>query len=191
MGALLRGKMLDALEQAHRAGQIDLGDVDIQALRRKSWIVYAKRPFGGPEQVIRYLGRYTHRVGISNERFVSMDEQGVTFRTKDGRSVTLSGHELLARFVQHILPARFVKIRHYGLHAASNATTRLELARRLLASSPKRDHGTLPTADKLDYQQLLAQLTGVDLRVCPVCHQLTMVRTALPAPSARAPPEAA
>lgn len=143
MGALFRGKMIAAFERAHARGQIDLGGVDIRALRSKPWIVYAKRPFGGPEQVIRYLGRYTHRVGISNERLVSIDERGVTFRTKDGNAVTIAGHELLARFVQHVLPPRFVKIRHYGLHASSHATTRLEIARqRLTPSAVPPDQGS-------------------------------------------------
>ena len=131
MGALFRGKMLAALEHAHARGQIDLGPVDLRALRTKSWIVYAKRPFGGPEHVIRYLGRYTHRVGISNQRLVSMDACGVTFRTKDGKAITVSGPEMLARFVQHVLMPRFVKIRHYGLHSASKAKARLELAHQL------------------------------------------------------------
>jgi len=114
MGALFRGKMLAALEHAHARGHLDLGDVDLRTVRSKSWIVYAKRPFGGPEQVIRYLGRYTHRVGISNQRLVSMDERGVTFRTKDGNVVTVAGREMLARFVQHVLPPRFVHPRPRG-----------------------------------------------------------------------------
>jgi Putative transposase/Transposase zinc-binding domain len=185
MGALFRGKMLAALERAHSRGHIDLGGVDLQTLRSKSWIVYAKRPFGGPEQVIRYLGRYTHRVGISNQRLVSMDDRGVTFRTKDGRSVTVAGPELLARFVEHVLPPRFVKIRHYGLHAAANATTRLGRARGLLPPvvlrpSAQSDH---------DWRDLLLRLTGTDVRVCPRCAQRAVVRTALPL--ARAPPVAA
>jgi hypothetical protein len=185
MGALFRGKMLAALERAHAHGHIDLGNVDLRALRSKPWIVYAKRPFGGPEQVIRYLGRYTHRVGISNQRLVSMDERGVTFRTKDGGAVTLAGTELLARFVEHVLPPRFVKIRHYGLHAATNATTRLDRARDLLpllVVTPRADHD-------LDWRDLLLRLTGTDLRVCPRCTVRAVVRTALPL--ARAPPEAA
>src|SRR3954465_8029102 len=113
MGALFRGKMLAALERAHAHGHIDLDGVDLRELRSKSWIVYAKRPFGGPEQVIRYLGRYTHRVGISNQRLVSMGERGVSLRTKDGNAITVAGCEMLARFVQHVLPPRFLKIRHY------------------------------------------------------------------------------
>lgn len=187
MGALFRGKMLGALERAHALGRIDLGETDLVPLRKKPWIVYAKRPFGGPEQVIRYLGRYTHRVGLSNHRFVAMDERGVTFRTKDGRAVTVAGTDLLARFVQHVLPPRFVKIRHYGLHAAANATTRLELARERLGPRARLRECIEPR--RVDWRELLFQLTCIDVRVCPVCHGHTLVRGALP--NARAPPEAA
>ena len=191
MGALFRGKMLAAFERAHARGHIDLAGVDLRILRSKSWIVYAKRPFGGPEQVIRYLGRYTHRVGISNERLVSIDERGVTFRTKDGNAVTIAGHELLARFVQHVLPPRFVKIRHYGLHASSHATTRLEIARqRLTPSAVPPDQGS-PRVEHTDWRELLFRLSGFDVRVCPACMKLALVRTALPAPRSRAPPVAA
>jgi hypothetical protein len=89
-------------------------------LFRKRWVAYAKRPFGGPEQVVRYLGRYTHRVGISNHRLVALDARGVTFRTKNGKTVTLDPVTFLDRFVEHVLPTGFVKIRHYGLLAPSN-----------------------------------------------------------------------
>ena len=186
MGALFRGKMLAALERA----TFDLGEIDLHTLRKKSWIVYAKRPFGGPEQVIRYLGRYTHRVGISNQRFVAMDERGVTFRTKDGKSVAVAGQELLARFVQHVLPPRFVKIRHYGLHAASHATTRLEIARQRLtpASAPRE---LLAPDEVIDWRELLLRLSGIDARLCPACNELALVRTELPLALSRAPPEAA
>ena len=186
MGALFRGKMIAALERAHERAVIDLGGVDTRALRDKSWVVYAKRPFGGPEQVIRYLGRYTHRVGISNKRLVAMDERGVTFLTKHGKAVTISGQEMLARFVQHVLPTGFVKIRHYGLHSASHATTRLELARVVLGSKVVR-------VGKPDnsWQLLLTRLSGVDVRVCPVCHTPAVIQTPLPQPRSRAPPEAA
>jgi hypothetical protein len=191
MGALFRGKMLAALERAGARGQIDIGDIDLHALQHKNWVVYAKRPFGGPEQVIRYLGRYTHRVGISNHRLVSMDERGVTFRTKEDKTITLSGQDFLARFVQHVLPHGFVKIRHYGLHAASTATTRLALARQLLA--PATTPKDLPNRgnEVLDWRELLKRLSGVDVRACPQCNQLTLVRTALPIARNRAPPEAA
>jgi len=186
MGALFRGKMLAALERAHARGLVDLDRIDLQTLRRKPWIVYAKRPFGGPEQVIRYLGRYTHRVGISNQRFVAMDDRGVTFRTKDSKSVTVAGQELLARFVQHVLPRGFVKIRHYGLHSASHATTRLELARRRLGAC-----ALAPRPERADGAELLLRLAGIDLRLCPACNLPALVRTALPEPRGRAPPRAA
>ena len=187
MGALFRGKMLAALERAQARGHVDLGEVDLHALRAKPWIVYAKRPFGGPEQVLRYLGRYTHRVGISNQRLLRCDDRGVTFRTKDGKCVTVDPQELLARFVQHVLPPRFVKIRHYGLHAASHATTRLAVARKRLAP-----HATPPPRhEREDVAALLLRLTGIDLSVCSACHSPALVRTALPDPRARAPPAAA
>ncbi len=188
MGALFRGKMLAALERAHARGLVDLGGVDLLALRRKAWVVYAKRPFGGPAQVIRYLGRYTHRVGISNHRFVSMGERGVTFRTRDGKSVTVPAEELLARFVQHVLPRGFVKIRHYGLHSASHATTRLETARRRLGPHAAPAARPVRRADAAD---LLLRIAGIDLRRCPACHTPALVRTALPEPRARDPPGAA
>jgi hypothetical protein len=190
MGALFRGKMLAALEHASARGRIDLRGVDLQVLRRKSWVVYAKRPFGGPQQVIRYLGRYTHRVGISNQRLVSMDERGVTFRTKNGKSVTVAPMDMLARFVEHVLPPRFVKIRHYGLHAASHATTRLELARRRLDPvAPMPPH----LDDAPDTLERLLRPMGIDLRLCPSCNAPALVRTALPEPETRcrAPPRAA
>jgi hypothetical protein len=104
MGALFRGKMLAALERAHGLGRVNLGNVDLQALRKTSWIVYAKRPFGGPEQVFRYLGRYTHRVGLSNHRLVSLDDRGVTFRTRGEQTVTVAADEFLRRFLLHVLP---------------------------------------------------------------------------------------
>jgi hypothetical protein len=190
MGALFRGKTLAALERAHARGDVDLGGIDLDILHKKRWVVYAKRPFGGPEQVIRYLGRYTHRVGISNRRLLAMDERGVTFRTKDGKCTTLPGQELLARFVQHVLPAGFVKIRHYGLHAASHATTRLEIARqRLTPVTLPRDRSELPPPPD-DWRILMLQLTGLEVRTCPACSQLALERRALPVPCSRAPPEA-
>ncbi len=193
MGDLFRGKMLAALERAHARGDIDLGRVDLRPLRKTSWIVYAKRPFGGPEQVIRYLGRYTHRVGLSNRRLVSTDEREVTFRTKDGKSVSLLGETFLARFLQHVLPPGFVKIRHYGLHAASHATTRLETARQRLAPAPVAlpgDRSEQPSPSD-DWRPLMLQLSGIDVRVCPACNQPTLERRALPDPRGRAPPAAA
>jgi len=99
---------------------------------RSNWVVYAKAPFGGAENVYRYLGRYTHRVGISNARILSMDEPGVTFATKDGRTITLDGIEFLRRFLQHVLQRDSPKSVTNGLLAPCHATTTLERARALL-----------------------------------------------------------
>jgi hypothetical protein len=202
MGKLFRGKFLHALVEAYKAGRLGVEGqcpCDERSFRRlckklgrTKWVAYCKRPMGGPEQVIRYLGQYTHRVGISNYRLLSMDEGGVTFHTKDGKTVTLPGVQFLRRFVAHVLPHSFVKIRHYGLMAASNATTRLEKARTLLGGGtcmplPDASSEAEPTPPP-DWEAQLLRLTGLDLGVCPVCHSRSVVRRPLPTSQSRAPP---
>jgi len=110
--------------------------------RSKEWVVYAKRPFGGPAQVLNYLGRYTHRVAISNHRLVKLEDGQVTFRWKDYRDgrqklLTLSAEEFLRRFLLHVLPDGFVRIRHYGLLSPRRRSERLAHCRRLLSSQPE------------------------------------------------------
>jgi len=108
------------------------------SLCAREWVVYAKRPFGGPERVLKYLARYTHRVAISNSRLVAMRDGRVTFRYKDyaddhrQKTMTLTADEFLRRFVQHVLPRSFVKVRHYGLLANGQREARLTECRRLL-----------------------------------------------------------
>lgn len=181
---LFRGKFLAALSRAVDAGEIVLGDGDAavegeafaelkDALYRKRWITYAKRPFAGPEQVLRYLGLYTHRVGISNHRLISMDAESVTFGTKGGGVARLPGVEFVRRFLQHVLPSRFVKIRHYGLHAPSNVNTKLERARALLAAEGHRaDPPPVPSSPL----ELLELITGKAPGRCPECKVGTLVR---------------
>jgi hypothetical protein len=163
-------------------------------LYRRRWHTYVKPPFGGPEQVFAYLGRYTHRVAISNYRLLSLDERGVRFRTRGDGDALLSPEEFLTRFVEHVLPPRFVKIRHYGLHSASHATTRLERARALLsgASALATTEPAPVETDRFDWRELLYELTDLDLELCPSCGERALMRVALPAPdgvAARAPPE--
>jgi len=201
LSALFRGKLLAALDTAIGRGEVKLpsrGAIDPEAwdrlrdrLHRIRWNVYAKRPFGGAEQVIRYLGRYTHRVGISNRRLMSMDDRGVTFGTKDSKTRTLSAEAFLARFLSHVLPKGFVKIRHYGLMSASHATTRLETARTLLTASavPSQAPVASPREDASDSVALDPELARDDLRRCPACGELALARR--PLPDARAPPVAA
>lgn len=206
LSSLFRGKMVSALRKACRAGELDFvgGCAPLSApaafnrlmdrLFTKDWVVYAKRPFGGPEKVYEYLGRYTHRVAISNSRLIST-EGGVTFATKEGKSVTLSPDEFIRRFLLHILPKGFVKIRHFGLLAACNATTKLEVARQLLedrgegetpaliAKETASDHEVEADAARVlltdDWKALLRELTGEDLSLCPRCGEGRMVRLPL------------
>ena len=122
-------------------------------LRQCEWVVYAKRPFAGPEAVLAYLSRYTHRVAISNSRLVAMDERGVTFRWKDYRAkgrtryktMTLGADEFMRRFLLHVLPGGFHRIRHYGLLANGSRKASLALVRELL-HAPARAPRKLSTA---------------------------------------------
>jgi Putative transposase/Transposase zinc-binding domain len=191
LSKLFRGKMIAALATANEAGELkrsgsELADPKSFArlkdkLYQSAWVAYCKKPFAGPEQVFRYLGRYTHRVGISNQRLLEASEQSVRFRTRGAASVTLSPEDFIRRFLLHILPDRFVKIRHYGLMAAGNATTKLETARRLLeaehaqlspaivaaAAALLLTKGT-PVAPE-DWRARLKRLTGKDVTICPHC----------------------
>jgi hypothetical protein len=152
LGQLFRGKFLAGLKAAYQAGKLTLsGSVAhlqdprqfrrlLGTLYRQRWVVYAKPPFGGAQQVYRYLGRYTHRVAISNRRLIALNEGRVTFRYKDyaddghGKQMTLDAEEFIRRFLLHVLPKGFVRIRHYGLLAGRNVDTKLADCRRLLGA---------------------------------------------------------
>lgn len=204
LGALFRGKFLAQLSLALKNGRLVLGpDETLYAFRRqlrrlrrkrKAWIVYAKRPFGGPEQVHAYLGRYTHRVALSNARLVAADQHAVTFRARGEQTVSVTPVEFVRRFIQHVLPPGFVKIRHYGLLASGNISTRLERARSLLGAEPK-SASTASTTDSAeperDWQTVLLELTGIDVAVCPRCGCVALERRPLPPAlaSARGPPD--
>ena len=156
LGALFRRLFLTRLLQLHNAGRLaffgslaHLADRraflrHLSPVRKKRWVVYAKPPFAGPEAVLAYLSRYTHRVAISNSRLLAFDQRGVTFRYKDYRRsgadrqqvMTLSAEEFIRRFLLHVLPTGFHRIRHYGLLAGGTRKASLALARRLLAVAP-------------------------------------------------------
>jgi hypothetical protein len=185
MGALFRGKFLDGLRKAHARGVLagfrDFEDPKgferlMRTIARKDWVVYAKRAFGGPEQVYRYLGRYTHRVGIANSRLVALRDDGVTFRTKNGKSLTLAPTEFLRRFLLHVLPARFVKMRHFGLLASGNVNTKLAHARALLDAR----RATPPTTMMPSGRDILDALNGDEARHCPGCRVGILYRRPLP-----------
>jgi Putative transposase/Transposase zinc-binding domain len=155
LGSVFRGKFYEALQRAFQDGRLNFhGDLKLLAqpkifaawlrpLFRKDWVVYAKRPFGGPEHVLRYLGRYTHRVAISNHRLVSFADGKVTFRWRDSahnkeqKLLSLSLDEFLRRFLLHVLPKGFVRIRHFGFLANRRRATTLPLCLPLLGSSPQ------------------------------------------------------
>ena len=178
LGALFRGKFLARLVRLYDDGALRLaGPASALAdrarfarlrdkLYRTRWVVYAKQPFGGPEQVFRYLGRYTHRVGLSNRRLVSLDERGVTLRTHGDSTAIVAPDEFLRRLLLHVLPKGFVKIRHHGLMAPGNVSTRLAVARRLLGDIPPAPPNDTPPHS---FAELLLALTGVDIRRCPLC----------------------
>lgn len=157
LSRLFRRRFLEELNQAHRSGQLQFfGEyaalVDatafakwLQPLRQCEWVVYAKRPFAGPAAVLAYLSRYTHRVAISNQRLLSMDDRGVTFRWKDYRAkdgmrlktMTLEPDEFMRRFLLHVLPSGFHRIRHYGLLANAGRREYLARLRELLHVAPE------------------------------------------------------
>jgi hypothetical protein len=157
----------------------------VRKLRRMKWVVYAKPPFRGPRHVFSYLGHYTHRVAISNQRLVAFDGQTVTFRARrkeqpgSYRLVDLPALEFIRRFLLHVLPKGFIRIRHFGLMASRNVQTKLEQARCLLqASEPTAQRR--PTEDhRITWQHLLLKLTGIDPTVCPHCGG-TILRKPLP-----------
>ena len=143
------------------------------------WVVYAKPPFGGPEQVLQYLGRYTHRVAISNNRLLDFTDGQVSFAWKDYRHdsrnkvMRLDAHEFIRRFLLHVLPCGFQRIRHFGFLANCHRQARLDLCRQLLkAPTPMVD----PLDPLLDYRDHYQRLTGVSLRDCPQCGRGQMVR---------------
>jgi hypothetical protein len=193
MSTVFRGKLLEGLGRLYQRGKLtldgncsDLANPDkfaalLDRLYQKEWVVYAKRPFGGPDLVFAYLGRYTHRVGLSNHRLVSFDGHDVCFRTKHGKTTTIPAVEFMRRFLLHVLPSRFVKIRHLGLVAAANVASKLETARRCLHASGD-DEATAPEQSQPSWRDLFLALTGIDLLVCPVCGARAMVRCPLPPP---------
>jgi hypothetical protein len=187
LGALFRGKMLDALRRLHARGVFagfdafrDPHGFDrmMARLAKKRWIVYAKRPFGRSEHVLAYLGRYTHRVGISNRRLLERRGDQITFATKNAQTATLAGVDFLRRFLQHVLPKRFVKIRHYGLYASSHVDTDLATSRTLLEGDAPRDESSDPEDSAADGD--LAANANV-VRRCPVCLLGSLIASPLPA----------
>jgi hypothetical protein len=184
MGKLFRGKFLSGLRRAYDKGELTLKGATAELadpmawsalkdrLYRQNWIVYAKRPFGGVKQVFEYLGRYTHRVAISNHRLLEMEGDRVTFTYRDSRRkclsrMTLAAVEFLRRFLLHVLPGGFTRIRHYGLYAGRHVGGKLERARELLA--PEAPSTPPPSPEPRSWWERFLELTGIDVMRCPRC----------------------
>ncbi len=158
------------------------------------WVVYAKAPFGGPEQVLEYLGRYTHRVAIANSRLVDFSDDSVAFRWKDYRHeskpkvMRLPAAEFTRRFLLHVLPSGLQRIRHYGLLANRTRDVKLQRCRELLGVEPPPPAEHDPDEDYLDRY---LRLTGVSLVDCPACKhgRMVCIETLLPRPPAQGPPD--
>ena len=158
----------------------------------KDWVVYAKQPFGGPRQVINYLGRYTHRSAISNERILEVTRETVTFTWKDYRNnykkqvTTLTGEKFLGLFCQHILPHGFTRIRHYGFLSSASKTKSLAIIRACLKQSPPKDNSQKP------WQEIAFEKMGIKPGVCKSCGGEMVVIEIIPNKfrvTQRAPPE--
>ena len=189
LSRMFRGLFLHYLEKAFVAGELTFFNShrhlhEPAAFRRyltpaygTKWVVYAKRPFAGPAQVLGYVGRYTHRVAISNNRLLNMDNGKVSFRWKDYRdgdrqkTMTLDGGEFIRRFLIHVLPDGFHRIRYYGFLANCHRARKLALCRKLLGMTPIEPAAEPPT----DYRNLFEALTGRSLHECPHCRTGIMV----------------
>jgi Putative transposase/Transposase zinc-binding domain len=196
MGRLLRGKFMDGLVHAHKVGKLHFTGTSAEfadplafaklrhQLYRTDWVVFAKKPFGGPEQVMAYLSRYTHRVAISNSRILAHDDERIVIKTRGEARCALAPAEFIRRFLLHVLPHGFRKIRHYGLLAPSNVNTRRAVAAELL-----RQVDLYRDMPVFEPGQLLGQHIPITKPppCCPACGSVNLRREDVPRP-ARGPP---
>lgn len=176
LSRVFRGKLIERFDQALCEGPVgmraSLGRRLLRQAAAKQWVVYSKAPMAGPAQVLRYLGRYTHRIAIGNERLVAVDDGKVTFRYRDRRRgnarrlLTLSASDFIQRFLLHVLPHGFVRVRHFGFQANGSRTRLIERARQLLGSSAAP---ATESNGRESWQDLFRRLTGRDPSRCPYC----------------------
>ncbi len=190
LGALFRGTVLAARQRSVARGEVSSSDPvatrrTLGALYQTPWLVYVKRPFGGAKRLFQYLGRYPHRVGLSTQRLGAVTSEAVTFRTTNGRTVTVDPEEFVRRLLLHVLPRGFVKIRHGGLFAPRQVSTTLPVARDLLGDRP---HGDPSPTTPSPWTTVLLRLTGVDVTQCPRCAASPLARRVLLPPVQRPPP---
>jgi len=176
LSRVFRAKFLDILKHNIKRGKIPAPQIEIKTLRQKNWIVYAKKPFGSPKIVLDYLGRYTHRVALSNDRIIKIENDQITLSyrdRKDGdrkKALVIDAHEFIRRFLLHILPDGFMRIRHFGFLANRSKKHLLPQCRKLLNLDPH-----LPRCPIESAKDLMLKITGVDLSRCPYCNNGTMI----------------
>lgn len=202
LARLFRRLFLKALQQAFDAGKLEFFNAEtrlrerpaflchLAATRKTDWVVYAKRPFSGaPEEVLRYVARYTHRVAISNDRLLDIADGVVRFRWKDYRhhnrqkTMPLTAEEFIRRFLLHVLPPGFQRIRYFGFLCNRYRAAKLARCRELL----DMPQPAVPAAKK-DYRDHYQELTGTSLRQCPICHHGNMIQIERLLPDATGPP---
>ena len=192
LSALFRGKLLHYLRQYYKMGELQFYN-EAQIYQNPNtfkelmnhcytlnWYSYTKQTFSGPLAVMKYLGRYTHRIAISNQRILSIDENYVKFQVKDYKNqnhkgtVTLKGIEFIRRFFMHILPKRFVKLRHYGILANRNKNTKLARCKKITKSSSYK-----PLFEGKSRIEIVSILFKKDVTLCPACHKGHLLETYL------------
>jgi len=202
LSKVFRGKFLEGLARAFDAGALALAGNTTRftearargalfaALRAQPWVVYAKRPFAGPSQVLNYLGRYTHRIALTNSRLVSLDEESVRFRYKDyacgnrRKVMALEAHEFIRRYLLHVLPKGFMRIRHYGLNGNRGKHHKLAQARAALDAPPSESDSTPPES----IENFWLRIAHLDIHQCPHCASGRLHRIATLTPRAHGPP---
>ena len=193
LSALFKGKFLDLLKNHFKKDDLvfpnhlrhlkDPADFETfrKNLYRKKWVVYCKPPFDGPKGALQYLGRYTHRIAISNNRILNIRNDDVSFLWRDyadqnrQKIMTLKAEEFIRRFLLHVLPSRFVRIRHFGLLANRKRKDTIALCRKILGGGKTLIQ---PNARKETWQEQLFRICGIDVTLCPVCQKGRMYRVA-------------
>jgi len=204
LSTLFRGKFLDGLRKAYKAGELRFpGQIEglkeasafkeyLNDLYDQDWVVYCKPPLKNAQKVMDYLGRYTHRVALSNDRLVKIEGNQVTFRWRDSADgnkikwITLEAFEFIRRFLLHVLPDQFVKIRYYGIMSHRNRKGKLLRCKRLLGAWTEMEPEEAP---KETWQDLLTRITGIDPRVCPHCGKGKMIQREILSPCSVSPAE--
>ncbi|NIM98226.1 MAG: IS91 family transposase [candidate division Zixibacteria bacterium] len=185
LSCLFRGKFLDQLRKAYGSGKLDFpGKINhleggfnklLTDLYHQKWVVFCKPPFSGAYHVMDYLGRYTHRVALTNDRIGALNDNQVTIRFRDSaqgnriKLMSLEAFEFIRRFLLHILPDQFVKIRHYGILSNRNRKTKLLRCKQVLGALVNEDE------DKPSWQEMLIRIVGIDPGICPYCGKGKMI----------------